>query len=114
MRQHLCRVLGRQLPAIGGSFVLGEVFAFFEADGDQWVWVHKQVILGEKPRKQHAVPMFVADLLDESREFLFAIVLAMVTELPTVNSQPPAEFFFVFAKMAIRLSSTYAQLPAGG
>ena len=115
LRQHAGRKPGGQLPAVGRAFIGGQVFTLFEGDGHGTVRVriHQQVVLGQEAGKEHAVPVLVGHLFDETVHGLFFPAVEGVSELAAVNAQSLAQTALIGRKMGIGFCLPYSELPKG-
>ena len=63
--QHGAGVTGRHFPAVGSPLFCCQILALCQGHGHTRR-VHEQTVLGQDAGKEHAVPLLVGDLLDQS------------------------------------------------
>src|SRR5207253_1803327 len=102
--QHPAGILSGQDEAVLGSFVLGQFIAFGQTDR-YTIGVHEQMVLSQKPGKEHPMPIFVGEFLGKLVDLLFTVWFAQVTRLSGPGAQPIPECTLLVAEMVKRLRS---------
>src|SRR5439155_26697331 len=59
------------------------------------IWMNQQVVLSQKAREQHPMPVFIRASLFETVDFLCSVRLASVAELSSVCTQLLPESLFL-------------------
>ena len=99
--QHAGSKAGGQLPAVGCTFIGGQVFTFFKRHRHRIirVWIHQQIVLGQKAGKEHTVPVLVGDFFHQTIHVLHFIAVQGIPKLPAMRSQTAAQLALRLGKV---------------
>ncbi len=101
--QHPASVAGREDEPVRRPFGLGQLVALRETDRHA-VGVHQQVVFGQEPGEQHAVPVFVGQFLGQLVDTLGLLrVVAHVARLAAAGAEPGPQLPVGGGKMRERL-----------
>lgn len=82
--QHTGGEPGGQLPAIGGAFLGSQLLAFLQSNCH--TVIHQQIVLGQKAGKEHAVPVFVGNLFNQTVHGLDLATIQGIAQLTAVDT----------------------------
>ena len=74
------------------TLLAGQLLAFVQGDGNPHLRFDEQIVLGEKAREQHAVPILVGALVhQEAGRLTSRARIEAITELAGMDSEPPSQ-----------------------
>ena len=92
------------------AFLLGQLFAFVQGNGNAHLRLDEQVILGEKAGEQHAVPVLEGALMHQPVDRLTSRArIEAITELAGMRAQPPAQGALLRAHVPVGLVVTHGK-----
>ena len=98
---------GRQRPFVY-AFFLGQFLALIERDGDIHLGFYQEMVLFEKTRKQHPVPIFVGALV---RQVVDRVTsgprIDAITEVACMCAQAPAQCALLAVHVCVGLVVLY-------
>ena len=106
----------REHEPIRRSCVRRQLVALFQTDRHT-IRVHQQMVLGQKPSKQHPMPILVGQLLTELVNALRLVGSPLITRLPSASTQPIPQHLLGRFEVSVRLSNInrppYERRPRG-
>ena len=106
--QHLVSKPPRHRPFVD-VLVLRQLLALLQRNGDAFLRLDEQMVLGEKSGEQHSVPVLVGAFVYQVRDGLFPRAITPVSELAGVGAQPPAQRALLFAHMLVSFAMMHGE-----